>query len=134
MINNIGAGLAAIHTADQGAEKAQSLIRGAHGVKQDGELDKIAQDFESVFITEMIRPVFEAMEVDTTFGGGRAEEVFRSMMLDEYGKTLSQAGGVGLSDYVKSELIKMQGVSFEEAATQTKQPSNDTIKEGKNHE
>ncbi len=88
--------------------KAESLIRGARGVKQDGELDKIAKEFEAVFLSEMIRPIFESVEVDPMFGGGRSEEIFKGMMIDEYGKSLSEAGGIGLASFVKAELIKLQ--------------------------
>lgn len=122
--NNIGSSLASLHTTESASEKAKSLIRGARGVQKEGEIDKLAQDFEAVFITEMLRPIFESIQTNDTFGGGRGEEVFRSMMLDEYGKNLSQAGGIGLADHVKASLIEMQGVSFEQAEQLQSKPNN----------
>lgn len=99
-----------VHAAQKtGLEKTEELVRGSRSVREDAELDRIAKDFEAVFLTEMVRPIFESVEVDPMFGGGRSEEIFRSMMLEEYGKSLSEAGGVGLASFVKAELIKMQG-------------------------
>jgi hypothetical protein len=34
--------------------------------------------------------------------------MFRSLMLDEYGKRISQQGGFGLASAVQRELLKMQ--------------------------
>ncbi|MEK7802443.1 MAG: rod-binding protein [Pseudomonadota bacterium] len=67
-----------------------------------------AKDFEAVFITEMMKPMFESIEVDDTFGGGKGEEVFRGLLTQEYGKMFSQKGGIGLAAHVQSELIKIQ--------------------------
>ncbi len=67
-----------------------------------------AQDFEAVFISEMIKPMFETVEVDDTFGGGKGEEVFRGLMVQELGKSLAKRGGLGLSDQVNAELLKLQ--------------------------
>ena len=91
-----------------GTAKLESLARGARGLKQADEIDRVAQDFEAVFMSEMIRPMFDTVEVDSTFGGGRAEEIFKSMMINEYGKTLAANGGVGLADQVKESLIALQ--------------------------
>ena len=42
------------------------------------------------------------------FGGGKGEEVFRGMLLQEYGKMVSQSGSIGLSDQIKQQMILMQ--------------------------
>ncbi|MBL4588945.1 MAG: rod-binding protein [Alphaproteobacteria bacterium] len=100
---------ATMQASQGGVDKANALTRGIRPNTPDSEFDAISKDFEAVFMTEMIRPVFESMETDGMFGGGRAEEVYRGMMLDEYGKALSNAGGIGLASHVKEALIKMQG-------------------------
>ena len=77
----------------------------------DQELKKIdasAIDFEAVFITEMLKPMFEMVEVDDVFGGGKGEEVFRNFQLNEYGKMISKQGGIGLADTVRAQLIQLQ--------------------------
>lgn len=67
-----------------------------------------ARDFEAVYISQMLTHMFSGIETDGLFGGGNAENIFRSMMIDEYGKMMAQNGGIGLSNAVQSEIIAMQ--------------------------
>lgn len=69
---------------------------------------RIAQEFEALFLSEMLSPVFESTDTEGLFGGGQSEKIFRSMMVDEYGKAIAQAGGVGIADAVQREILKMQ--------------------------
>ncbi len=108
------AALSSLQASHSGADKIESLVKGARGVKQEREIERVSKEFEAVFLTEMLRPIFESVDVNDTFGGGRAEEVFRGLMLDEYGKTLSRSGGIGLADHVKATLIKAQGQNTKE--------------------
>ena len=70
--------------------------------------DKAAQDFEAVMISEMLKPMFETVEIDDTFGGGKGEEVFRGLLIQEMGKSIAKQGGLGLANNVRAELIKVQ--------------------------
>lgn len=72
------------------------------------QIERTAKEFESVFITEMLKPMFEGLEVNKMFGGGKGEEVFKSMMLDEYGKIIAQKGGIGLADNIMAQLLEYQ--------------------------
>jgi flagellar protein FlgJ len=76
--------------------------------KELKKIDATANDFEAVFITEMLKPMFEMVEVDPVFGGGKGEEVFRNFQLNEYGKMISKQGGIGLADDVRAQMIHMQ--------------------------
>jgi len=69
---------------------------------------KAAEDFEAVYISEMLKPMIETVEVDDVFGGGKGEEVFRGLLIQELGKSISKQGGLGLSDHVRAELLKIQ--------------------------
>lgn len=71
-------------------------------------LKERATEFEAVFLGEMLKPMWEGLSTDSTFGGGQAEEIFRSMMLDEYATQIANQGGVGIGDAVLKELILMQ--------------------------
>lgn len=79
--------------------------------KELKKIDATAQDFEAVFITEMLKPIFDTVEVNPMFGGGKGEEVFKKFQLNEYGKMLSAEGGVGLAAQVKAQLIHNQQVA-----------------------
>jgi Rod binding domain-containing protein len=71
-------------------------------------VQRISQEFEALFLSEMLAPVFESVDTDGLFGGGQSEKIVRSMMVDEYGKSIAQAGGVGIADAVQREILKMQ--------------------------
>ncbi len=96
-----------------GANNAQSTRALEHvkASKADNDMQKLedaAEDFEAVFLAEMMKPMFETVEVDDTFGGGKGEEVFRSFLVQEYGKILAATGNVGISQEVKQALIDIQ--------------------------
>jgi flagellar protein FlgJ len=76
--------------------------------QQQAKLNAAAKDFEAVYMSEMLKPMFATVKTDTMFGGGKAEETFRSLLLQEYGKKIAETGGLGLSKYVKAEMIRMQ--------------------------
>ncbi len=77
--------------------------------KMHAQLDVVAKDFESMFMTEMIKPMFEEVnKPNAMFGGGKGEEIFNGFMMQEYGKLISDTGGIGIADAVKQELIRMQ--------------------------
>ncbi len=69
---------------------------------------KAAQDFEAVFISQMLAPMFEGISTDGPFGGGEGEGMFRSLMIDQYGKQMAAQGGIGLADHVTKALLKHQ--------------------------
>ena len=70
--------------------------------------DKVAKDFEAVFINEMLGTMFEGIATDGPFGGGPGEEMFRSLMIDQYSRTIANQGGFGIAAIVKSQILQMQ--------------------------
>lgn len=72
------------------------------------QIKETAQQFEAVFLSEMLRPMFANIEASEPFGGGSGEKIYRDMQVDEYGKAIARAGGIGLADNVMREMIKMQ--------------------------
>jgi len=89
-------------------------MQSAHIPPRMGKVDtaakaeKVAQDFEAFFLGQVLQPMFANLSVEPPFGGGSAEEVWRSMMVDEMGKAMAKAGGIGLADSVKREILRMQ--------------------------
>ena len=72
---------------------------------------KIAEDFEAVFLTQMLQPMFEGIKPEAPFGGGNSEAMWRSMQIEEYGKAITKAGGIGIADSVYREIIKLQEIN-----------------------
>lgn len=90
-----------------GAAQAKALPH----VPKTQNLEKLretAQEFEAVFLSQMMKPMFEGIQADDMFGGGQAEDMYRSLMMDEYGKSIAKSGGIGIADNVMREMLRMQ--------------------------
>jgi Rod binding domain-containing protein len=70
--------------------------------------DWAAKEYESVFISQFLGSMFSGIQTDSLTGGGQGEEMFRSLMINEYGKSLEQRGGFGLAAQMKAQLLKHQ--------------------------
>lgn len=100
------------------ANKAEEL---SLRVKADGakltdskrkELKKIAQDFESVFTSMMLKSMRATVAEDKVTGGGKAEETYRYLLDQEYAIAASKRGGPNsLASMVEKELMKQYTVS-----------------------
>lgn len=71
-------------------------------------LRKSAHEFETMFVSQMLSHMWENMEVDETFGGGHGEEMFRGMLVNEYGKQITQRGGIGIADSAYRAMLEAQ--------------------------
>lgn len=69
---------------------------------------KAAENFETMFLSQMFGHMFNGIKSDQLFGGGQGEEMFRSLLTDEYAKQVVKKGGVGIADSVMSALIAQQ--------------------------
>lgn len=74
----------------------------------DDELRRAAEEFEAVFLAEMLAPMFEGLSTDGLGGGGMGEEIFRPMLVERYAEAIAQSGGVGIADSVMRELMRLQ--------------------------
>ena len=89
------------------------MLRGAPSLTalsgaDEARIRQTAQEFEATFMAQMLRPMFEGLSTEAPFGGGHAEETWRGFMIDEMGKQITRAGGVGLADQVMAAMIRMQ--------------------------
>ncbi len=88
-----------------------SLLKNASKDKKSVEEAKIAQaaeDFEAFFISKSMESMFEGVSTEGMFGGGHAEKIYRSLLLNEYGKVMAQSGGIGVKDEVMRSILQMQ--------------------------
>jgi Rod binding domain-containing protein len=76
--------------------------------RSSAALDKTAQDFEAMFMTQMLSQMWSGVDVDPVFGGGHGEEMFRSLMIEEQGKAIARSGGLGIATQVKAQLLRLQ--------------------------
>lgn len=90
-----------------GRAKAFAKQRGM----DEAKIDEVAQEFEAVFLGQMLQHMFAGVDSDPNTGGGQTEEMYKSLLIDEYGKLMSRTGGVGVADHVKREMLKLQEVA-----------------------
>ena len=76
--------------------------------RDEQEIKETAQSFEAFFLTKMMESMYEGVSTDGMFGGGHAEKIYRSLLLDEYGKSMAKTGTVGVADYVMKSILDMQ--------------------------
>ncbi len=69
---------------------------------------KSATEFESVFLSIMLGPIFESLSESATFGGGAAETMWSGMLTETYAAELARNGGVGVADSVTRGLLALQ--------------------------
>ncbi len=81
-----------------------SAVRDVAGdaAEREQQLRKSAQEFESVFIAEMLKHtgLDKALAGDSGIGG----EAFSSMLVQTYADELSKNGGFGLADQIYRQL------------------------------
>lgn len=90
------------------ALNAQKSYAAHPKAKKADKIDAAAQDFEAVFLTQMMERMFTGISKEGPLGEGAGGGAYRSMLADQYGKTIAASGGIGLADQVRRELITLQ--------------------------
>lgn len=73
-----------------------------------GKLETAAKSFESMFIAEMTGYMFEGLSTEAPFGGGFAEETYRSLLVSAMADQITAKQGLGLSDALQKSLLRYQ--------------------------
>ncbi len=64
---------------------------------QEKELKDACQQFEEMFLTQMLTQMRKSAPKDGMFSGGQGEQQFAEMLDQERAKSWSQEGGIGLA-------------------------------------
>jgi Rod binding domain-containing protein len=92
------------------SQRKAGLSTDVSGVKTREQAKAVAEQFERMFISEMLAPMFQGIETDGPMGGGNAEATFRPMLIDQYADAIAKGGGIGIADSVLKEILRMQGL------------------------
>ena len=92
----------------QAAGQAAALSSAAGKSTDLNKVRDAAQKFEAFFIGQMMEHMTSGLETDETFGGGHGEDVWKSMLNQEYGKEVAKTGRLGITDQVMKGMLKMQ--------------------------
>ncbi len=69
-----------------------------------------AQDFEAVFLNSMFQHMFTGIDGEGPFGGSGATGVWRSVLTDQYAKSIAKSGGIGIAAQVYRSLMAHQEI------------------------
>jgi Rod binding domain-containing protein len=97
----------AIQSAATMAQQA-SLAPAPRATANAAKADAAAKEYEGIFISQFLGNMFSGIQTDGITGGGQGEEMFRSLMINEYGKSIEQRGGFGMAAHMKAQLLKNQ--------------------------
>ena len=94
----------------ESAPRVSSGFKLKGGKSSEEKLNAVASEFESQFISQMLSNMFSTLDPSESLGGSDSEEVYESMLVNEYGKIIARTGGVGVADQVKRMMINQQEV------------------------
>jgi len=92
---------------EQNFKKKEVLKPGAElDEKTRASARKVSREFEAVFTGFMLKSMRETVGKDTLTGGGRGEEVYRSLLDQEYALTVAQQGSLGLANTIEKQILE----------------------------
>jgi flagellar protein FlgJ len=110
-------------------QKKQQAAATAPSDRQKIAARKVAREFEAMFAGMMLKSMRQTVGKDELTGGGHGEEIYRSMLDQEYAKAISEGPGLGLATVIEKELLKTVPSKGEPA--QSAEPAN--VKEEGHH-
>lgn len=69
-----------------------------------------AQDFESMFVAQVLDQMNQSPSTDGYFSGGPGEQIYRGLLNEQYSKAITARGGVGIAEPIYRVLIGAQEV------------------------
>ena len=101
---------AATPAAGTATPQAQGVAR-SQAVRSPEAMRKAAQDFEAQRLGALLQPMFETLPTNGPMGGGMAEGQWRPMLVEQFGKKMAKAGGVGIGHAVYRDMMRLQAQS-----------------------
>jgi flagellar protein FlgJ len=82
---------------------------------KDPKAWKQAVDFEQMFLEQTLGQLTSGLSGPGPLGDeGTGADVWRSMLTQQYAKSITQAGGVGIAPTIYSELMRLQEASHDQ--------------------
>jgi len=67
----------------------------------------VAREFEAMFVGMMLKSMRDTVGKNELTGGGKGEEIFQSMLDQEYATAIATSqGGVGLAAMIEKQLVR----------------------------
>lgn len=81
----------------------------AMGRKGGADVDRLkqaAREFEALFLEQMVREMRDATPKSDLFGREKGEEIFQEMLDGEFVRLMTEAGGIGLANFILRSLAE----------------------------
>lgn len=77
--------------------------------KDREQIRKVSEDFESIFLGIVLKSMRQTVQKSGLMDGGNAEDIYRSMLDDEYAKMMAEQRHTGLADNIEEFLLRSYG-------------------------
>jgi peptidoglycan hydrolase FlgJ len=91
------------------SQQTPAPAQGDLSEKEQAARKKVAQEFESLFIGMMLKSMRATVGKDSLTGGGQGEEVYRSLLDQEYATAAAKGDGLGLAKLIEQQLGLQSG-------------------------
>ncbi len=98
---------------DQKIERVKNSItssKNASADQMDSKLKKTCCELESLFINYLLKEMRQTIDKSGFISGGRAEEIYTSMLDTNLAKQFAHKGGIGLSSMFMEQLKQDENV------------------------
>jgi flagellar protein FlgJ len=92
------------NTLSDRVDQLQRSLPQSKKQRRDDELFKVCQDFEAIFIKQMLNAMKQTVPKTGLMDGGFAEEIFEDMLYDEYAQAMAKTAQFGLSNLLYRQL------------------------------
>lgn len=92
----------------QRARRGEKAAQRAEGPDTEG-IKRAAQQFESFFIAALFKTMRQTVPKDGLFEQGFSNEVYTEMLDQEYARSLSEGGGIGLGKVLERQFLGDEG-------------------------
>ncbi len=73
------------------------------------QIRKVANEFESLFLNLVLKSMRDTVPKNELMDGGNAEDIYKSMLDDEYSKMMAEQRSTGIADNIEEFLLRAQG-------------------------
>lgn len=102
--------------------------------RQELAARKVAGQFEELFVGMMLKSMRETVGKDPLTDGGHGEEVFRSLMDQEYARIITEHGGIGLAALLEKQLLPSAAGSGDGRTGAGRDTGKESVTSGARHE
>jgi len=75
---------------------------------KEKDLEKVCSQFESIFITHLLRQMRKALPESDFLGGGIVGDIFRDQWDEILAKKIAQGGGIGLARFLYEKVSQQE--------------------------